>query len=231
MNMYRYILLDIDGTMLNFEASEDVALRYLFDKYGFGELREDMKREYIRINRGYWEALERKEMTKEQILVGRFHDFFAMYGLDVNKASAFNDDYQIELGNTAVFERGAEELVHLLKGKVRVLGATNGTKVAQERKLKLSGLDQILDYTYISEDLGYEKPDIRYFEHIFEKEGITDPKEVLIVGDSLSSDIRGGIDAGIDTCWYNPNGKKVPEDMNITYVISDLNELKGILGL
>ena len=116
-----------------------------------------------------------------------------------------------------------------LKGRVRQYAVTNGTKVAQQRKLRNSGLDVLLDGVFISEDIGAEKPDIAFFHPVWETIGPYAPDEVLIVGDSLTSDMQGGNNAGIRCCWYNPKGAPVPENLKIDYNIRDLREILTIL--
>lgn len=228
--MYKYLLWDIDGTVLDFVASEKYAIRTLFAKYELGECTDEMLQIYSKINRKYWESLERKEMTKTDILVGRFREFFEIMNIDTELAMQFNKDYQVTLGDCIVFSEHAQELLQLQKERYILIAATNGTKIAQTKKLKNSGLDQIFHRIYISEDVGFEKPSIEYFQHIFKKENITDTKEVLIIGDSLTSDIQGGVNIGIDTCWYNPEHKKNVNNIPVTYEIDNLGMLTEILN-
>ena len=115
------------------------------------------------------------------------------------------------------------------KGKYTLVAVTNGTKVAQDKKLRLSGLDKIFDAIFISEDVGAEKPKKEYFDYVFEKLGIKNKKEVLIIGDSLTSDILGGFNTGIDTCWFNPSHKPNTLDVPVTYEIDNLGKLSEIL--
>ena len=228
--MYKYLLWDIDGTVLDFVASEKYAIQTLFSKYNLGECTDEMLQTYSKINRKYWELLERKEMTKPEILVGRFQEFFQVIGIDTALAERFNKEYQVTLGDCIVFSEYAEELLQAQKTKYILLAVTNGTKIAQTKKLKNSGLDKIFHRIYISEDVGFEKPSMEYFQHVFDKEGIVNKKEVLIIGDSLTSDIQGGINAGIDTCWYNPNCTEKTVDLPVTYEIDSLDKLTFILN-
>lgn len=220
--MYKYLLWDIDGTILDFIASEAIAIRKLFQKYNLGVCTDEMLYDYSSINDKYWQILERGEMTKPQILVGRFREFFTKYNLDVCVAPAFNEDYQVELGHCPVFMEHAKEVLAACKGKYRLIGVTNGTKIAQVGKLKTSGLDKVLDAVYISEDVGIEKPNIEYFEYVFAHEEIANKGEVLIIGDSLTSDMQGGVNYGIDTCWFNPRHKSNTKPFNVTYEVDDL---------
>ncbi len=228
--MYKYLLWDIDGTILDFLASEAYAIRFLFEKYNLGECNDERLKMYSDINVKYWRKLERGELTKPEILVMRFREFFEIIGVDVSLAENFNKEYQVTLGDHIEFIDNAEEVLLSQKGKYTLAAVTNGTKVAQEKKLRLSGLDKVFDAIFISENVGFEKPKKEYFDYVFQKLGITDKKEVLIIGDSLTSDMLGGYLAGIDTCWYNPSGKKNTMDISITYEIDNLSKLAEIIG-
>lgn len=227
--MYKYLLWDIDGTVLNFLASEAYAIRALFKKYNLGECSDDMLKTYSGINSKYWRKLERGEMSKKEILIGRFVEFFGLIGVDTSIAERFNLDYQVTLGEYIEFVDGAEEMLHSQKGKCVLAAVTNGTKIAQEKKLRLSGLDTLFDGIFISENVGVEKPDKKYFDFVFEKLGVKNKSEVLIIGDSLTSDMKGGYMAGIDTCWFNPNKSPNTLEIPVTYEIESLSELSDIL--
>lgn len=225
---YQYLLWDIDGTVLDFHAAEEVAILSLCEKYQICCSKEQLSL-YSEINGRYWEALERNEMTKQQILVGRFQEFFHEIGADESLAARFNEDYQLALGDTICFQEQADEMLQKLKGDYILIAVTNGTKVAQEKKLRLSGLDQVFDFTFISEDVGVEKPNREFFDFVFEKTQVTDVSKAIIIGDSLTSDIKGGNQAGIDTCWYNPKQLQNTKGINATYEITHLEEFYDIL--
>jgi len=227
--MYKYLLWDIDGTVLDFYASEAYAIRTLFKKYKIGECTDEMLNMYSKINAEYWQKLERKELSKPEILVGRFCEFFEKIGADTALAESFNKDYQLTLGDHIEFVLGAKEMLLSKKGKYVLAAVTNGTKVAQDKKLSLSGLDRIFDAIFISENVGYEKPNTEYFDYVFKSLGVTDKKEVLIIGDSLTSDIKGGYLSGIDTCWFNPSDKENTLGIPVTYEIESINEIEKIL--
>ncbi|MDO5435716.1 MAG: YjjG family noncanonical pyrimidine nucleotidase [Clostridia bacterium] len=228
---YKYLLWDIDGTVMNFQAAERAAIRALFAKYGFGPCTDDMLEAYSRINIRYWQALERNEMTKPEILVARFRDFFTACGLPADRAEAFNEDYQPALGDTVVFNDNAPALLMALHERGYILCAvTNGTQVAQHKKLAVSGLDRIFNYIFISEEIGTEKPNIAFFDSVLDTVGDPDRSRYLIIGDSLTSDILGGNNAGIDTCWYAPADAVPDRDVRIVYRIHDLKEIMKVLG-
>ena len=223
------ILWDVDGTLLDFDAAQRAALSALFSEFGFGECTDAMIDHYAAINDRFWQRLERGEIQKEQVLLGRFRELFAAYGIDTATVPAFNARYQLKLGDTIVYRDDSLNLIRKLKGRVRQYVVSNGTVAAQTKKLSRSRIGEWMDGVFLSERIGAEKPNPAFFDAVFSEIGPVDRAEVLIVGDSLTSDMQGGINAKMKTCWYNPDGKPVPDAYRLDYVISDLNELIGIL--
>ena len=167
MAQINVILWDVDGTLLDFSAAERRALEDCFRSFQMGPCTPELLARYSQINRTYWRRLERGELTKPQVLLGRFEEFFAQEGLNCRDIPAFNQEYQLRLGDTVVFRDDAGSLVARLKGRVRQYAVTNGTRVAQERKLSRSGLDRMLDGVFISEIVGTEKPGAAFFDAVF----------------------------------------------------------------
>ena len=227
--MITTILWDVDGTLLDFGAAERAAIRAMFQEFGLGECTDEMLSRYSAINTSFWERLERNEITKAQVLTGRFEQFFSEYGIDTGIISAFNAEYQHKLGDTIVYRDDSYNVVTALKERVRQYVVSNGTIIAQTKKLRLSKFGELMDGVFLSEQLGIEKPNVAFFEKVFSDLQPEDLSKVMIVGDSLTSDIRGGMNAGIKTCWYNPKKAPVPEQYRVDYVISDLRELIGIV--
>ncbi len=204
------ILWDIDGTLLDFRAAQAAGIRRCFELFGLGECSEAMLADYDGINEKYWKALERGEITKPEVLEGRFYEFFRKYGLPEEAVPAFNGEYQLRLGDTVVFRPHAVETLETCKALgLGQYAVTNGTRTAQERKLRSSGLSGLLDGVFISDEIGFEKPSPGFFAPVFARlgEGVG-KEEILIVGDSLTSDMLGGINAGIRTCWLRPPGQE-----------------------
>ena len=229
MPRFDILLWDVDGTLLDFIAAEKAAVQTLFREFGLGECTDEMVERYSRINKEYWERLERGELSKPEILVRRFADFFASEGLDASKAPEFNEQYQVRLGDTVVFCDDSYELLSSLRGRVKQYAVSNGTVVAQTRKLRRSGFDRLLDGVFLSEELGYEKPATEFFDRVFAAIGEPDRERVLIVGDSLTSDITGGNRAGIRTCWHNPKGEPNLTAAHADYEIRDLHGILDII--
>lgn len=227
--MFKVILWDVDGTLLNFKAAEKNALKTLFNEFSIGECTDEMIERYSKINEKYWKALERGELSKPEVLRGRFIEWFESEGIGFDRIDEFNAGYQIRLGDTICFCDNAYELVSELRGKILQFAVTNGTVVAQERKLRLSGLDKLFDRIFISDKIGIDKPNVEFFDAVFKEIPDVKRDEIIIVGDSLTSDIRGGNNVGIRCAWYNPDGKKNDTELKIDYELKNLNEIKNII--
>lgn len=223
--MIRTILWDVDGTLLDFHAAEGNALRSLFREFGFGELNDEDLARYKALNISLWKALERNEITKPRVLVGRFEKFFGDLGLDPSLAPAFNEKYQVRLGDTIVFLDDSYEIVKSLRGRVSQYVVSNGTVQAQTKKLEASGLGELMDGVFLSEAIGTEKPGRAFFDAVFARIRPESPDQIVIIGDALSSDILGGDRAGIRTCWYNPHGAGRDIPCRIDYEIRDLHQV------
>lgn len=228
--MIKVLLWDLDNTLLDFPTAEREALRGAFAAFGLGPCPEDMVARYSALNAGYWKRLERGEITKAWLLPERFRDFFHREGIDFTDYAAFNDDYQRRLGDVVAFQDHSDQLVRDLKGQVKQYIVTNGSQVTQARKLRRSGLGELMDGVFISEVVGGEKPSLDFFTPVLAAIGPYDREELLLIGDSLTSDMAGGNRAGIPCCWYNPKGEPIPPGFTIRYDIRDLNEIRGILA-
>lgn len=225
----RAILWDVDGTLLDFSAAEKAAVQKLFIEFGLGECTDGMVARYSAINDAYWKRLERGEITKAEVLVGRYRDFFSEIGVDPSLAETFNARYQIALGDTVVYRDDSLEIVKALHGRVKQYVVSNGTVIAQTKKLERSHLGEWMDGIFLSEQLGAEKPSPRFFEQVFAALPDIPKEDMLIVGDSLTSDMQGGLNAGVPTCWYNPQSLPRPADMAIAFEIQNLQQIYELL--
>ena len=224
------ILWDIDGTLLNFDLAETSAINKCFEIFNLEKPTEDMLTAYKNINNIYWERLERNEVTRDEVLLGRFRDFFEKYGIKTDIVEDFNLNYQIELGKTYVFNPFGKDVVKKLSNKYDQYAVTNGSLTAQRGKLEGSDLNEIFKGSFISELIGFEKPDERFFEYVFDKIGSRVLEDYVIIGDSLTSDMLGGIKAKIKTIWFNPYKKKNHLNLPIDFEISSLNEVEDCLA-
>ena len=227
--MIKTLLWDIDGTLLDFSKAEEYGIRKCFEIFSLGECTDEMLSRYSVINRKYWEKLEKNQLTKPEVLRGRFVEFFEKEGIEFDQIDEFNLEYQYRLGDKVFFCDNGLETVHSLKGKVKQYAVTNGTFVAQERKLKQSGLDEIFDGVFISDKIGFEKPSIEFFDAVQKVTGKFNHDEVMIVGDSLTSDIRGGNNADILCCWYNPHGGENTNNLRVDYEITNISQVQDII--
>lgn len=232
MNQIKILLWDLDGTINDFIATENYAVKKGFARMNLGQCTDEMVERYSQINVSYWEKLEKGEMKKDQILVDRFRDFFAEYGLPTKNVDIFNKNYQIDLGDKLIFVDGVLEVLKKIKEskKIRQFAVTNGLAANQKRKLEGQELKPIFEYAFISDEIGFEKPNIGFFNAVFKKIGNVPKNQIMIVGDSLTSDIKGGNNAGIKTCWFNPHKKKNDKGVQIDYEITDLRQVLNLCG-
>ena len=222
------ILWDNDNTLMDFEYSMHKALKASFQAYGL-PINDQIIARYEVINTDYWKRLEKGLVTKEQLLDGRFKDLFAELGYVVD-VKEFRKLFQVELGSYYAYLDDSLEICKSLSGKVKQYIVTNGVEETQIRKIKAAGFYDLMEEIFISGVVGYEKPRKEYFMYCLDKIEEKDLSKILIVGDSLTSDIAGGNNAGIKTCWYNPKNKKAGCEYHIDYEIHSLAEIYDVLG-
>ena len=225
--MYRTIFLDLDDTLLDFGAAERVAIAKAFRDLGL-EPTPALLGRYSELNQAQWEAFERGEITRDTVLVRRFALLFAELGLSIEAQHA-EDVYRGYLGVGHYFVEGAEELLSYLAPKYDLYLASNGVADTQYSRLESAGIGHYFKDIFISEVTGSHKPDRAYFDYCFSRIPGFDPSKALIVGDSLTSDILGGCNAGIRTCWFNPGCKPLQGPVTPDHEIHALRELKDIL--
>ncbi len=226
MKKYSSIFLDLDNTLLDFNMAEKVAVKKVLQKYKLPHNEEAVKT-YSDINRSYWERFERGEIKKSEIFEGRFKTFLSVYNLEAD-TSAISKDYCLNLSEGYFKIDGAVEILEYLKRKgYKLYATTNGLSLTQFKRIKNSGLEKYFDKVFVSEDAGHQKPEKEYFDYVIDNIEEKDRSKILIIGDSQSSDILGGINSIIDTCWFNPSALTPKYKSN--YEIATLYEIKKIL--
>ncbi len=226
---YNILLWDVDDTLLDFGYSERYAVRKCFELIGH-EISDEWVERYSVINQTYWKRLEKGEVTKPQLLRGRFADLFKEMHIDIseNELAVFQADYQTALGEVYCYRDSSYELCKKLSLNCRQFLITNGVESSQRSKLKLSGLDAFMEDIFISEVIGHVKPKKEFFDICLSKIPDCDKEKIILIGDSLTSDIMGAINAGIASCWYNPD-KKVTSEIIPDYEINNLWDIINII--
>ncbi len=226
---YGIILFDADGTLYDFDLSEKISLDETLAFAGVPSDPETLAL-YHDINAREWEALERGETTRERLKIERFRKLIAALPSEKIKTDKAPEDiadfYLNALSEKCILFPESEELCRRLSEDFDLYIITNGTTSVQKRRFAKSPITKYIKKTFISDEMGYDKPAIEYFNIVFDDLGITDENKhrVLLVGDSLSSDIKGGINAGLDTCWFNPKGKD-SGSLSPVYTVKHLDEL------
>lgn len=226
---YEWVLLDADETLFDFRMSESRALSAVLASMQLDPEDLAITDSYNRINRGLWKELEQGLINSTELKVERFRRFCLEQGLNED-AGVISDRYIQSLSEQAFILAGALDLCLYLKDNgYRMAIITNGIKQVQFGRINRSELKDFFEAVIVSEDTGFQKPQPGIFEHAFAAIGSTEKEKMLMVGDSLTSDIQGGINAGIDTCWFNPDRATNDTGIIPTYEIHDLAELKAIL--
>ena len=225
--MIELLFLDLDDTILDFHKAERLAISKTFRSFGL-EPTEDVLGRYHVINRHHWEMLERGELTRDQVLIGRFQVLFQEMGIPADPQEVARS-YEHNLGIGHYFLPGAKEALDALRGRYRLFLASNGTASVQHGRLTSAGLYPYFEQVFVSQDLGANKPSKAFFDACIASIPGYDAQKALMVGDSLSSDILGGIQAGMRTCWVNPQGKAAPGTITPTWQIGSLSELPALL--
>jgi len=226
---YSIILFDLDNTLLDFDANQAESLKLLFEEKGF-ELTDDIYNTYDGINRELWIEYEHGNISIDTLLNTRFAKTMLLYNKEID-GTRWENDYRVYLNKGTQLIDGAYNLLDELSRTHRLFAATNGVNETQISRLKCSGIFEFFEDIFISEEVGAQKPSTKFFDYAFEHIRDFKKDETLMVGDSLTSDIKGGMDSGIDTCWYNPNDLEPIDKIKSTYVIKELSELKEITGM
>ncbi len=224
---YKWLLFDADNTLLDFSLAEKCALVATLRGAHLPD-GDEIVAAYSEINDSMWKMLERGEITKERLRTLRFERFCLHFGFGADPLY-LADSYVENLKSNSQLCEGAEELCRSLFGKYKLYIITNGILEVQRARFGGSAICKYFEHTFVSDEIGVEKPSPLFFDAVASAIDGFDCKQALVIGDSLSSDIRGGINYGIDTCWYNPAKKAKPDGMDITYTVERLRDIETLL--
>ncbi len=225
--MIEFLLLDLDDTILDFHKAERLAIAQTFRDFGVEPTEEVLERYHV-INKWHWEQLEQGKLTRAEVLENRFGVLFEELGVQADKTACARA-YEKNLSIGHYFLPGAEDAVDSLSKKYRLFLVSNGTASVQKGRMTSANLYRFFEKVFVSQEIGHNKPSKAYFDACFAQIPDFDPKKAIIVGDSLSSDIQGGINAGVLTCWVNPNHAPGRPDIIPDYEIEVLPQLEALL--
>ena len=225
---YKFLLFDLDHTLLDFDVAEDIALTQLLKEEGVVDIRA-YKDYYVPMNKTLWKDLEEKKITKKELVNTRFAKLFAHFGIEKDGAY-LAERYQFFLSKQGQIFPGVEDLLkNLIHQGYELYAATNGITFIQTGRLEQSGIATFFKEIFISEQLHTQKPDAAFYEKIGARISNFDKKYALMIGDSLSADIQGGNNAGIDTIWYNPHHLENKSLAQPTYEVDSYQALLELL--
>ena len=227
MGPYDYILFDADNTLFDFDAAEAKALDAALLQFGYPC--DDVTRPLYRaINHALWHRFNLGQISREKLLVERFAVFVRVMGREDDPV-AFNRCYLDALSRNADLLPGAEELCRLLSERYTLAIVTNGNAMAQRGRFDRSPLKGLIPWLFISEEVGTQKPEPRFFQSVLDAMGISDRRRAVVVGDDPYSDILGGNRAGLDTIWYHPSATAAPEGISPTASVRSFDQLRALL--
>ena len=225
--MIEFLFLDLDDTILDFHKAERIAIAKTIRDFGVEPTEEVLHRYHV-INKWHWEQLEQGKLTRAEVLENRFGVLFRELGVAADQTACARA-YEKNLSIGHYFLPGAEEAVARLSKKYRLFLASNGTASVQKGRMTSANLYRFFEKVFVSQEIGHNKPSRAYFDGCFSQIPGFDPEKAMIVGDSLTSDIRGGINAGIKTCWVNPGHLPGNPDIQPDYEIEALHQLEALL--
>ena len=223
--MKRFLLIDLDDTILDFSKSERVAVKAALKQLGLPSS-DEIASWYKQFNVEVWKDFEKGLLTRSALGRLRFERLLQKMGSNDVDGQKLNDTYCGLLAEQHFMIDGAEDFLKRIAKYYRIIGVSNGTSRVQWRRIYDSGLDKLCERIFVSEDIGYQKPTVEYFDHVASVVDGFAKEEAVIVGDSLSSDIKGGINFGITTVWYNPD--KNPNTL-ADHTVADFDELYDLL--
>ncbi len=226
MKKYTTLYFDLDNTLLDFTAAEYKAIRQLLALHNL-PVTDEIVSTYSAINQTWWERFEKGEIKKEEIFAGRFHDLLAHFGFEGDPIKMSEDYFEFLSQGSDIID-GADKVLEYVKERgYTVCITTNGMSRTQYRRIDNCVIKQYFDYIFVSEDAGHQKPEKEYFDYVMANTPEKDKSKILVIGDSMSSDILGGINFGVDTCWLNP--KCNSKQYKTTYEIANIMQICDIL--
>lgn len=231
MKRFTTLLLDADDTLLDFHKDERQALIKALTHFGVPATEENIKI-YSDINQGMWRQLEKGEITKPELKRTRFKKFFEAIDFHCDEEPlTVNEHYLSLLGEGGNTLDGAVETVKALYEEgYELYIVTNGVAATQAKRLERSGLLPYIKEVFVSEAIGYQKPRKEYFDAVLDKITEKDKSKILVIGDSLTSDIKGAMNASLPCCWLNRYKKELPEEYEVDFEISDVREVVGVVS-
>ena len=227
MHKYRFLLFDADNTLLDFDENERVSIINTFRKFGLPCNEETLKL-YHEINISYWAMLAENRITREELLIKRFETLFEKVGIKADPVETENY-YRNQLGQGHQLVKGALDVCRTLCRDYRLFIITNGVARTQHERISASGLAPYMEKIFISDEIGHNKPAREFFDFVSSAIEGFEPSRALVVGDALYSDIRGGYDYGLDTCWLNIYNEKNTTEIRPTYEIRDIVDIYDVL--
>lgn len=224
---YSYLFFDADETLYDFKHSEKTAFFRAFEHFGI-PCEEKWEKVYSAINQKYWTKFNKGKVKKDELMRGRFADLLKKMKVDLDPME-LNQCYRSKLAEDATLLPDTYEVVNRLCKAYKLVMITNGFESQQQSRFMLSGISDCFVGCYTSDKMGVQKPEKEYFDKVMSLVGVEDKEKILIIGDSLTSDIKGGNNAGIDTCWFNPKSVRRQKGYEIKYEIKRLTELYEIL--
>lgn len=225
--MLRFVLLDLDDTLLDFAAAERAALSATLTEFGVAP-KEELLAGYSEINAAMWRAMERGEIDREDLKRVRFRIFAEKFGLTL-PVEKVKTAYEGRLGDGFFLMPRAEETLAALQKKYDLYVLTNGTVAVQTRRIAGSGVERYIKGAFYSEEVGFQKPKKEYFDAVFARIPDFSAESAVMVGDSLTSDVLGAKNAGLRSVWFNPKGQSRPKNGIVDLEIKDLAELLPLL--
>lgn len=225
--MKKIILIDLDNTLIDFNECARHSIIAAFNELGI-PYTENVFETFICENVKIWKRLERGEITKPQLRANRWNIILEKLGIDYD-GTIIEEMFENGVAKGAYAVDGAYELLEYLQGKYKLYIVSNGFRFVQESRLKIGNFDKYIDDVFVSEDTGIPKPAKEFFDYCFEKLKHPKKEEMILIGDSLTADISGGINYGLETIWFNKNNESLPENITPTYIVNTLQDIKTIL--